>query len=279
MTQINNPVDATLVIVMLQRHLAAWHAQCSNPSQDLPIEGEQNWLPAHCNADVLRQAISDLDERIGNTLALQLVYDDASKLLLEDSLPRLVPLLAGRSWQILSYNKWYQTHWGDERLTELPARDWLAQHLLPALMAKEDHTERQRQQDLTNQEHQALRAKLQEDRQELLAENARLKVKNAALQLCDAEQLITFLPALFQQVFTLINGRELALLTGRVEPYALPNPYPEPSDECLSVLQRKFKGLSPDLQSQIVGFVAKLPQRQRLKPRPEMRELVLELEN
>jgi len=61
-------------------------------------------------------------------------------------------------------------------------------------------------------------------------------------------------------------------------PLAIPNPFPEPSEETLRTLQNDFRALPRHLQQQIVGFVARLPQRQKLQPRPEMRDLLYELE-
>lgn len=37
--------NASLVVVLLQQHLAAWLAEPHAPLQDLPIEGERDWLP------------------------------------------------------------------------------------------------------------------------------------------------------------------------------------------------------------------------------------------
>ena len=109
-------------------------------------------------------------------------------------------------------------------------------------------------------------------------ENDHLRAQNAALQQVDAERLVSFLPALFPRVFTAIGPADLALLCGRTEPLALPNPYPEPTEETLRTLQKRFRALSQEWQRQIVRFVADLPQRQKLQPRPEMRELVRDLE-
>lgn len=67
------------------------------------------------------------------------------------------------------------------------------------------------------------------------------------------------------------------LLCGRVEPLDIQNPCPEPSEETY-VLQKDFRNLPAHLQQQIVDFVKRLPQRQKLNPRTEMREMVSELE-
>lgn len=111
------------------------------------------------------------------------------------------------------------------------------------------------------------------------SQNERLRAQNEALRQVDGERLLTYLPALFPRVFTELSGADLALLTGRVEPYPIPNPYPEPSPETLHTLQRGFRALPREHQREIVGFIAHLPQRQQLRPRPEMQDLVRELES
>ena len=79
-------------------------------------------------------------------------------------------------------------------------------------------------------------------------------------------------------MFTVLGAADLALLCGRVDPLSIPNPYPEPSEETLRVLQRDFRALPRQAQREIVGLIERLPQRQKLQPRPEMRELLFELE-
>ncbi|AKU11339.1 hypothetical protein AzCIB_1437 [Azoarcus sp. CIB] len=147
------------------------------------------------------------------------------------------------------------------------------------LLASDDVSARKHMQEATQRDHASLTGQLQAERAQLQRENDTLRAQNEALRRVDAERLIVYLPALFPRIFTEIGGQDLALLTGRPEPYALPNPYPEPSPEVLHTMQRDFRALPPELQRQIVGFIARLPQRQKLKPRPEMRELVLDLES
>jgi hypothetical protein len=279
MTSNSSPHSGTLVVLMLQHHLAAWQAAPQQSLHDLPIEGEKNWLPAATKASILPQSLADLDERIGCQLPLLLVYDAASQPMLEAALPQLVALLKGRNWQIISYDKLQERFGTGHQETVLPSRDWLAEQLLPLLLAADDCNERERLQEATRLQHASLSEQMQQERQSLERENETLRRQIAALRTVDAERLITFLPALFPRVFSVINGRDLALLTGRIEPYALPNPYPEPSEESLFVLQRKFRMLPREQQAQIVAFMVVLPQRQQLMPRVELRDLVLELES
>ncbi|MEV3841467.1 MAG: hypothetical protein ACRDC6_11750 [Shewanella sp.] len=275
----NSPAAGTLVLLMLQHHLAAWQAAPREPVHDLPIEGEKNWLPTHARASSLPQSLADLDERLGCQLPLLLIYDAVSQPMLEMALPQLVAQLKGRNWQVVSYDKLCERFAISQPEAALPPRDWIAEQMLPMLLAADDVNERERLQQATRHQHESLSEQMQQERQSLERENEILRRQIAALKTVDAERLITFLPALFSRVFSVLNGRDLALLTGRIEPYALPNPYPEPSEESLFVLQRKFRALPREQQAQIVAFMAELPQRQLLKPRPQMQEWVLELES
>lgn len=275
----NSPATGTLVLLLLQHHLAAWQAVPQEPVHDLPIEGEKNWLPTHARANSLPQSLADLDERIGCQLPLLLIYDAVSQPMLEAALPQLVSQLKGRNWQVVSYDKLRKRFAISQPEAALPPRDWIAEQLLPMLLAADDVNERERLQEVTRHQHESLSEQMQQERQSLERENEILRRQIAALRTVDAERLITFLPALFPRVFSVLNGRDLALLTGRIEPYALPNPYPEPSEESLFVLQRKFRALPHEQQAHIVEFMAGLPQRQLLRPRAEMRVLVHELEN
>ncbi|MDX7760817.1 hypothetical protein SJS80_02610 [Aeromonas caviae] len=279
MTSNSSPQTGTLVVLMLQHHLAAWQAAPQQPVHDLPIEGEINWLPTNARASCVPQSLADLDERVGCQLPLLLVYDAASQPMLEEALPQSVARFKGRNWQIVSYDKLRERFAIGLLETALPPRDWIAEQLLPMLLAADDISERERLREATRHQHESLSEQMQQERQSLERENETLRRQIAALRTVDAERLITFLPALFPRVFSVLNGRDLALLTGRIEPYALPNPYPEPSEESLFVLQRKFRVLPREQQAPVVAFMAELPQRQLLKPRAEMRDLVLELES
>ncbi len=106
---------------------------------------------------------------------------------------------------------------------------------------------------------------------------AKLEARFAALHPADGELLLTFLPALYAQAYTVLGGVDLALLVGRVEPFAIPSPYPEPSSEALHRKQRDFLALPRDTQRQIIQLVSGTTKK--LRPRPEMRKLIQELED
>lgn len=88
------------------------------------------------------------------------------------------------------------------------------------------------------------------------------------LRMPTAEQLLSYLPALYHQAFTILSGADLAILIGEVSPLRIPSPYPELSADALAMKQRAFMALPPEQQRQIVAFAQSASKR--LRPRVEM---------
>lgn len=268
----------TLILLLLHHSLAAWLAMPGKVSRDQPIEGECGWFPCK-TPDELSQSLGDLRGRLGNEIAsgfhLELLHDEDSRELLTKALPKLLATeLTACAWQILRWEPLAaRCGWHSDAST-LPDRDWVVQHALPLLLSSDDASARRQMQESAQREHASLAKQLQTKRTELELENDTLRAQIEALRVVDAERLIVYLPALYPRVFTEIGGHDLALLTGRPEPYDLPNPYPEPSPETLATLQHNFRALPRELQRSIVAFISHQLQGQKLKPRPEMRALV-----
>lgn len=92
----------------------------------------------------------------------------------------------------------------------------------------------------------------------------------------DAEHLLSFLPALYEQAFTILSGTDLALLIGRIEPFDIPSPYQEPSGDALYMKQRIFLNLPIEQQRQIAAFAQQASQK--LRPRQNMQAHILQLQ-
>lgn len=269
--------DTHLVLVLLAGQLSAWAVSTVAPAQALPLQGQPQ-LPVS-TAPLLAGALNDVRERLEgegtDPVALHWLLDDSGR--------RLATAVCARDgdglsmpWQMLDW------HWLAKRFglpaDASPGSEHLQHEVLPWLACNDGSEERQQQRDALHREHEDEAQRLQSERSRLQLDNERLRAQNQAVQRVDAERLVSFLPALFPRVFTLIGPVDLALLCGRLEPLAIPNPYPEPSEETLRVLQKRFRDLPRGLQQQVVDFVAHLPQRQRLVVRAEMRGLVTELE-
>lgn len=261
----------TLVILYAQQRLAAWYLAAAQAPARLRIQG-QDQLDA-ATAQTLVSAYADLAARLQDHCVQQIhwLLDPPSRAVWAQSLPMLETFPGTPDWQMLSWPiqaerlGWGQTApWG---LLEL-----IESELLPQLAASSGAAEQ------LIIEHHSQSERLAAERAALQLENQRLSAQNAALRQVDAERLASYLPALFARVFTVLGAADLALLCGRLEPLNLPNPYPEPSAETLHTLQKNFRALPLALQRQIVGSVSLLPQRRQLQARPEMRDLIHELE-
>lgn len=258
------------ILLLHSGQLASWHTTPGLPPKALPIKGEQRLRVS--DASALASAWEDLAERLrgdGKHTTHPLWIADAP----------------GRQWcteqALVTWQlpwEWLAQRFGLGAVSPWEMPDTLHTHILPWLTTADHSAQRQQLQQRREREHASETERLATERAALEQENDRLRAQNAALQQVDAKRLVSFLPALFPRVFTAIGPADLALLCGRVEPLPLPNPYPEPTEETLRTLQKQFRALPQELQRQIVRFVACLPQRQKLQPRPEMRELVRDLE-
>lgn len=272
-------MNPTLVILCVENHLAAWFLAPSAIPRHLNIHGQQ-YLDVS-TPEMLAGAYADLADRLRDEgLSADQIHwliDKPGRLLWANSLLQQQVFVGSPTWQLLAW-EWLAERFGINDATPWTMPDWLESQLLPWLVIADDAAERRHMQEALAREHQNESERLASERVQLEIDNKRLREQNAALQQVDVERLASFLPALFPRVFTVLGASDLAQLCGRVEPLPIPNPYPEPGEETLHMLQKDFRALPHKLQRQIVGFVARLPQRQKLKPRPEMRELVLELE-
>ena len=276
-------MKSAIAIFCLQNHLAAWRLGSTHASQRVLIEGQERLsLSTPPNPQELAQACADIAERLqGEGIAMDEVHwvlDAPGNALWQASLPLLSKLFTQHSvWQNLSW-PWLAARFALDVDKPWAAPNAFAKALLPWFVTLDTAAERQQMQQVLTSEHQTKSEQLLSERARLQQENEQLRGQNAALQHVDTENLLRFLPALFPRVFTVLGAADLAMLSGRVEPLSIPNPYPEPSEETLRVLQKHFRALPQQLQQQIVRFVAHLPQRNKLQPRPEMRELVQALE-
>ncbi len=271
--------NSVLILLHYEQQLAAW-VTTSSSTRALQINGQPHVFIKNKNSFI--SAIEDIQERLrgdGNhVIATHFLTDAQGRELACDN--NITPYLSQSNdslWQIISW-EWLANRFGIQNDSPWKLIEVLQAELFPWLLTAEHSHDRKAMQEILAREHQDESERLQAERQLILDENDRLRTQNIALQQVETEKLVTFLPALFSRVFTVLGAADLALLCGKIEPLAIPTPYPEPSEETLRVLQKNFRALSPKLQLQIVNLVVHLPQRQKLMVRSEMRDLVSELE-
>lgn len=273
----------TLVLLCVEQRLAAWYVVPPNTPEPQPIHGQADidLSDRAEHANELVRACADLAERLMNKDIAQVhwLLDQPGRSLWLSSQPELEKLggFLSSPWQLLAW-EWLAARFGWSDASPWDYPDVLTSEWLPWLVAADETVERQQMLEALHREHHSETERLAAERAVLDQEIKRLREQLAALQRVDASQLLRFLPALYPRVFTVIGAADLALLCGQVEPLPIPNPYPEPSEETLRVLQKDFRAMPRKLQQQIVGFVARLPHRQKLQPRPELRDLIEELE-
>lgn len=270
------PAAAHLILVLHANELAAWQASPGGKPKALHVKGDMR-LPVR-DARALESAHADITERMrGDGVTVGYTHwlaDVGGRRWFADCADKVDKVSA---WQLLAW-EWLADRFGLGNASPWEATESFTSQVLPWLITADDTAQRQHLQQARESEHHSEAERLAAERAALAQENDHLRAQNAALQQVDAERLVSFLPALFPRVFTVLGAADLAQLCGHVQPLAIPNPYPEPSEETLRTLQKRFRALPHELQRQIVHFVAHLPQRQKLQPRPEMRELVHELE-
>lgn len=272
------PASTHLILVLHGNQLAAWQASAlGSKPKVLEIKGEIR-LPVR-DVRSLDSARADIAERLrGDGIDVAYTHwlaDANGRQWCADCVAKTDNM--GNDWQILAW-EWLAERFGFGDASPWETGEPLVSQVLPWLITADDAAQRQHLQRARESEHRSETEQLAAQRNALTQANERLRAENAALQQVDVERLVGFLPALFPRVFTVLGPTDLALLCGRVEPLSIPNPYPEPSEETLRTLQRGFRALPLQLQQQIVRFVARLPQRHKLQPRAEMRELVQTLE-
>lgn len=267
-----------LVLVLAAGVLEAWQVSPGTPPRSLLLQGEmrlstkgpQSLISA--KEDVLERLEDDgihpvLVHWLLDTAGRQLWMQTFSQERCANSPP----------WQLLAW-EWLTERFDLHHDRLQVSIEQLEHVVLPWLVSSNSRDDRQQLWDALAREHQDESERLATERAHLQRENEQLRAQNLALQQIDPEHLVSFLPALYPRVFTQLGAVDLALLCGRIEMLPIPNPYPEPSEEALHIMQKRFSDLPRELQRQIVRFVTHLPQRHKLVARPEMRALISELE-
>lgn len=267
-----------IVFLLATNTLVAWRLEPKKAPIRCKIQAETCFKVDSSAAltEAFRDVLARLDGDGITPSHVHWLFDAASRPLWAKAAPELLSgghVMQGLSWE------WLAERFALGAVPDLSEVGLIESRLLPWFLSLENNSEREQMQAALLKEHQTESARLEYERLHLQQENERLRTQNAAIQHIDTERLLTYLPALFSRVFTILGPSDLAALCGRVEPFDIPNPYPEPSEETLRTLQRRFCALPHEMQRHILHFVQELPQYQKLNLRPEMRAHIAELEN
>lgn len=273
-------MQSAIIFIGVQKKLAAWHIKSLSTPKRQMLQGDA-YLPITA-PDNLVGALRDIEDRLkGDDSSYEVVHwilDQNMGQIWQKALPELQADQKGKTLTQLVSWEWIKARLGLHGDPFAIENTMLQKKLVPWLVSVDDAVERKQMQEALQQEHDNESQRLAQERARLEHENLQLREMNQALQQIELENLVRFLPALFPRIFKEIGAHDLALLCGHIEPANIPNPYPEPSEETIYVLQKDFRILPRRLQKQIVEFVVRLPQRQKIKPRPEMRDLIFDLE-
>lgn len=265
-----------LAVLLLDGHAACFVRDVQPSWRHETLCGEP-WYPLsgdHCLAAVL----DELDNRINRSdhlagFALHLIYDQAALPWLADVASPLAEVQC-RNWQVLQWEPLRDRATlltGKSPAVPLPTFDWLRQDLLPVLEAtfsyQEDALAAERAR--AEQQHADTLESLRADRLRLEAEIATQREQLAALQRPAMDDVLTYLPALYRNVFGSIAPQDLALLAGSLQVPQIPSPWPEPAPDTLQALQARLRKLPEQRAVQLRDFCMQLPHK--LELRAEMR--------
>lgn len=265
-----------LAVLLLDGHVACFVRDAHPSWRHEPLCGEP-WYPLSENHR-LAAVLNELNDRINHSdqlagFTLHLIYCQAALPWLAEAATALAAVHC-RNWQVL---QWEPMRDRAELLTGKspsafrPSFDWLQQGLLPVLEAtfsyQEDALAAERAR--AEQEHAESLESLRADRLRLEAEIATQREQLAALQRPAMEDVLTYLPALYRNVFGTIAPHDLALLAGSLQVPRIPSPWPEPAPDTLQTLQARLRKLPEQRAAQLRDFCQKLPHK--LELRAEMR--------
>lgn len=239
-----------------------------------PIHGENDWYSVP-DGKALKGAIKDLQARLEEDgkgdLQVNLIYDLASKDLLH-------------SWPWGSDDQWCWQWLSWEILVMRTGLDQIKEYSVTfvrdtllrgvrEIMGGSNDDDSLPVMDLV------IEGKANDSRERiaiLQQENLMLRSRLQNHPTISSEQLVAYLPGLYQHVYSELSGSDLALLAGRVEPFQIPSPYQEPSEDALHTIQRKFLSLPLEEQKKIIQLAQSAPRR--LKPRPNMLSIIRNLD-
>ncbi|TYT74481.1 hypothetical protein [Desulfobotulus mexicanus] len=240
------------------------------------LKGEES-LPCK-NINDLEGALKKFNEDYNASTQLENV---SLHILLKDAEPdapqticRMVQQFQCKNWQLLQLSLFLDglnLKPSDEDLND---HNWLNDnifYLFSNILPYEDKKAR-----AVHQSQETSREKLEKEIRLLQKEKNRLEQVVSSLNRMDMEQLVTFLPAIYQNFWGSIRPDELAAMAQTLQIPTIASPVQEPSPDTLLMLKKRLFNLPPREKERLKSFCKELPHKLRL--RPEMQSF-LEEEN
>lgn len=261
-----------LVLLLLEQQLACFVQSAQRGWRHVALDGE-TWrsLSSHYT---LRHALAELDQHINRSdqlarFELQLIYDHASLAQL-DCLSGDLASVGCSTWQVLRWEP-LRERAGGASLPPQPEPKCLLERVLPLLESTFHYQDSALAMERAHaqQQHQVLVQQLEAERAQLKSQLTELYGQVRSLQQPSVYTLVSYLPALYRQVFSIISPHDLALLAGSLEVPEIPSPWPEPSADTLLTKQAQLRQLPTAEAQRLRDFCQQLSHR--LEPRKEMR--------
>lgn len=243
------------IVFLIKQGRIACLSKESNQWKSFRLKGEEEI------AISLLEALEILNDSLGlstqlRTVSVLILLEDST----EDGLIEGIngyQRLEGSDWQFIKLDLL-------RKISGFKLKDALLEELPRALLSL----------DMTSTDHlDALSQQADEmtdTLQSLQQEKMRLQAEIQSLQGVPMDYLVTFLPAIYKNFWSIIRPDELAILAGSLEAPAIPSPYSEPSQDTVLTLRKKLKALPESEQLRIKEFCHSLEHpliiRNEMKP-------------
>lgn len=247
----------------------------------LPIQGEESFLH-HNRKDCLKNILQECNQRLNLDTKLEdvtvtVLYAVQDYSWLIEALQQLHGL-KNKQVKIIRLQNLVE-YVGKTLAQEIPVvlnSEWIAQYILPLTCLENSWQEHQKlidslhlqnqvkQEQLSAEEQEAQTnfaeqlARLQVEKQRLLAEVREVQKKIAAVQRPNFEALLSFLPSIFKNFWNTVRPDELANIAGLLHIPNVSSPYHNPSSSAVQAKKRQFQALAEAEQQQIIGFCRQL---------------------
>jgi hypothetical protein len=250
-------------VAFFRHHSTGWQIE--------PIEGEE-WSsePVVCLLPKLKERLEEVDFEQTD---IQLIYDPVALSQLHDAIKIL--LSYSEKVQVL---RWHpieqrgQTLAGKaiDRTDETTLTEVICPLIESTFHYRDEAAQAERQRAVLD--HDVTMESLRQESLRLLAEKSALQAQIEALRLPEMDLLVTFLPAIYENFFTVVSPQDLALMAGTLQQPNITSTYTEPDNNTLQMLKKRLTNLPPAARQQVIAFARQIPHS--LKVRKEMQSFM-----